>query len=156
MYLEDGLSTPQIGRLVGLTAGAVASILTRRGVKLRSSKEGLALRYPGGRFGKKASNWKGGRRVANKAGYIYIYKPDHLHATKEGYVMEHRLVMEEHLGCILSLQEYVHHKNGQKDDNRLENLELMASKREHSRKHFDAVKEVARLKQILDKHGIKY
>ena len=80
------------------------------------------------RTGKTA--FKGRRLTIN--GYIAIFQPDHPNAPKSGYIMEHRLVMEGHLGRLLSREEVVHHLNGQKADNRLENLALLP-KREHDR-----------------------
>ena len=45
-------------------------------------------------------NWKGGRKIDSN-GYVLIWKPDHPFADVKGYVLEHRLVVEEHLKCIL-------------------------------------------------------
>ena len=67
--------------------------------------------------------WKGGRRK-NKQGYILIRLPDHANALRNGYVQEHTLIMCRHLERPLEKNELVHHKNGIKDDNRIENLEL--------------------------------
>ncbi len=67
----------------------------------------------------------------NGHGYILLYRPEHPMATKHGYVMEHRLVMAEVLGRNLLPSEAAHHKNGIKDDNRPENLEVMPA-RDHN------------------------
>ena len=67
-------------------------------------------------------NYKGG---TTKDGYIHIWKPKHPFAPKGGYIPEHRLVMEKYLGRYLKPNEKIHHKNGIKIDNRIENLELV-------------------------------
>lgn len=77
-----------------------------------------------GKFREKAPNWKGGK-LRTPEGYIYIYEPEHPYCNKEKYVMEHRLVMEEHLGRYLKSYEIIHHRNGIKDDNRIKNLEII-------------------------------
>jgi len=61
-------------------------------------------------------HWRGGRHKSTD-GYIYINISD-----KGRRRMEHRLIMEKHLGRKLSKKEEIHHINGIRDDNRLENL----------------------------------
>ena len=63
--------------------------------------------------------------VLDRSGYVRIFEPDHPKATGGGWIYEHRLVMETFLGRTLERHEHVHHINGKKDDNRLENLVAM-------------------------------
>ncbi len=72
-------------------------------------------------------SWRGGRK-GQTSGYIYLllaagdWRVPMAGANR--YVLEHRAVMAESLGRCLEPQEYVHHVNGRRDDNRLANLEL--------------------------------
>jgi len=107
-----------------------------------ATKEKQRTLMAGRNAGTKNPNWKGGRRLRNEYVVLWV-SPDSIYlpmANKEGngrrahFVAEHRLVMAEHLGRCLETWEIVHHKNGIKDDNRIENLEL-TTRAIHSKAH---------------------
>ena len=62
--------------------------------------------------------------LVQKYRYKYIYMPEHPFSGKDGKVAEHRLVMEKHLGRYLFNNEEIDHINGDKQDNRIQNLRL--------------------------------
>ena len=88
-----------------------------------------------GRTGEQNPAWKGGRKV-RADGYVLIYAPDHPHAISDRdgrntYVLEHRLVMEQHLGRYLTEDEVVHHIDKNPSNNAIENLQLFSSHSKH-------------------------
>ena len=84
-----------------------------------------------GRNGKKNPNYKFGRWI-RKDGYVLILLRGNKKQSK--YILEHRLVMQKFLGRKLKRNEIVHHKNGNRSDNRIENLELLSNS-EHTSLH---------------------
>ncbi len=80
------------------------------------------------REGRHKKNWKGSRKT--NTGYIIIYLPPndffYQMTDKTHRVFEHRLVMAKHLGRNLHTWEIVHHINHIRDDNRIENLEIVS------------------------------
>lgn len=84
--------------------------------------------------GKNNRAWNGGR-FKNRAGYVFVYSPNHPRAkANRRYVFEHILIIEEKLGRYLKKNEVVHHINGIKDDNRIENL-IILLKNKHRALH---------------------
>lgn len=86
------------------------------------------------RVGPLAPGWKGGR--ARNGRYFLLLKPDHPCANGRGYILEHRFIMEQHLGRHLFPDEVVHHLNNNPSDNRLENLKLLRDDSEHGKMHY--------------------
>lgn len=65
------------------------------------------------------------RKEIKKGDYLYALVPDHPNATKNGYVLMHRVIMENHLGRLLGKDKVVHHKDHNKFNNSVDNLEVM-------------------------------
>lgn len=78
-------------------------------------------------------------RFIDKAGYVNvrISRKDKFYcmAAKSGTILEHRLIMARHLDRLLTSKEIVHHKNGIKTDNRIDNLEITCGLGQHSKNH---------------------
>lgn len=83
-----------------------------------------------GRFNPRYGKGKGNLQ----RGYKYIIDWNHPHGGQEHKVREHRVIMEKILNRYLNFDEIVHHLNGNKLDNRIENLVIM-SRAEHTKLH---------------------
>lgn len=94
----------------------------------------------------KHANWKGGR-IKDHRGYILQILDYHPHFTQVGYVFEHRLVIEKEIGRYLQSEEVVHHINGVRDDNRIENLICFVNNSVHKRFHKDS--KLVKLNEII-------
>lgn len=104
-----------------------------RRLGLKKDKDATFIHKSESRLGAKSSSWKGGRKI-NKKGHVLVLDKYNPQAERNGYILEHRKVMSEHIGRPLNDGEVVHHINGDKTDNRIENLQLM-ERGEHTRLH---------------------
>lgn len=117
----QGMSQEEVGSIVGISQPVVSRVLVSANVTMR----GL---HPSG---DKHGNWVGG--VTERAdGYLMerVTTDDSFACmrTGSGYVLQHRLVVARSLGRPLKTSETVHHINGDRKDNRIENLQIRHGK----------------------------
>ena len=116
-----GESQTAIGRKFGASQATVSAALRRQGIEVERR------RCPREKHG----SWKGGRTQRHD-GYVAVLidhgDPMAAMRNSTGYALEHRLVMARSLGRVLERHETVHHINGDRQDNRIENLELWHSR----------------------------
>lgn len=122
-FYQDGASLQETARQFQTSYRKVHDLFLEKGIEQRKSGHSA--------HGPNAANWKGGR-IRNTKGYVEIRlgndDPFYGMTTQDGYILEHRLVMARSVGRLLDQDETVHHINGDRQDNRIENLQLCQGK----------------------------
>ncbi len=145
---QSGSSLKDIGRKFNCSPFLIKERLIRQNIPIRGIKEAIKLCAL---QGKHISNWKGGRKKKN--GYLYIMKKEYPRSDRQGYVAEHILVWEKAHNRTLPNGYIIHHLNGIRDDNRIENLIALTSKQHHKlripyqKRIRELEKEIAKFKQ---------
>lgn len=162
-YNNEKLSMRQLSIRTGIGYWSLRKRFNDAGYKFRNRTTAYELARQQGRIGgsnrglfrENSTNWKGGR-IVDKYGYAHLKMSEHPRATTNGYVREHLVVWETHTGKSVPNGWHIHHINGNKSDNRIENLLALPS-REHgliipylSKKIKELELEIEKLKRELN------
>ena len=113
-----GMRAKVISQIIGRHYKGVWQLMKRLGIKGQGRWVFPSL--------DKNPSWRGGRYVDDE-GYVHVRCPSHPYTHGKGYVLEHRLVMEKQIGRYLLRSEVVHHKDKNRSNNAIENLQLFDS-----------------------------
>lgn len=126
-------------------------------MRYKASKKKIGENNPNfGKIKETNSNWRGGK--LDRSGYISIYCPEHPF-NRNGYVAEHRLVVEKKIGRYLTEKEVVHHIDFNKKNNHIDNLMLFTSSGEHMNFHIKLKKfkyMTMPMKRLVEKRWEKF
>ena len=164
LYIDENKPMHKIAKELNMSIGKVYNMLKKYNIPTRNQKEtftmkghkltveqcrAISKRQKGKKLSEETKRKIGEARkidgIEHKKkradGYVSVYYPNHPCSNKEGYIMEHVLIMEKLIKRHLFINECVHHKNEIKDDNRVENLALMTRNEHasyHSKKRWEA------------------
>ena len=124
-YWNNKKSIHQIAKEVRCSESTIWNYLIKFNIQIRTISEAQR--------GKKPNNFKG--RIKDSNGYILIYIYNHPFKNIHNQIFEHRLVVEKEIGRYLDPKWVVHHIDGIRDNNRLENLMCFVSRSAHRRIH---------------------
>jgi len=133
LYIEDKLTSREIGCRYNVGWKTICNRLTEYNIPIRNRVEAAKgwNRHP-----RKGFTIENGYRLI----WVEPTSPYRSMIERKSYIREHRLIMAKHLGRCLHKWEQVHHKNGNKLDNQIENLELTmlgAHIRQHNKGYRD-------------------
>jgi len=121
MIEVDHLQQWKVAKVIGVHLGTIEKTCKHMNLKTQRT---------GPRNGPGHPKWRGGRTKSK--GYWHVYVPDHPYPNRGAhYVLEHRLLMEQKLGRYLLPSEVVHHIDGNRENNSLENLIVFQTNAQH-------------------------
>lgn len=158
-YWKEELSMRAIAKICGMNYGKIRCLMwklgipTRTRIEARNTERCLKLsselmsgeknpQY--GLRGERSPTWKGGRKI-DKNGYVYLKKPFHSKASKDGYVAEHIFIWMNYYQKNIPLSHMIHHEDKNRQNNQIENLTLV-NHREHTNIHKKPVSKETREK----------
>lgn len=124
-YVENNRSQTSISQELNCSITLVREMLIKHGIEIDKEKNHHFISSANNKF----KNY-----ITNDRGYILVYLPNHPKSGSRGYVRLHIILAEYYFNTTVKEGEVVHHKNGNRQDNRKENLEIM-TKEEHDRLH---------------------
>ena len=163
-YVQTNKSVLQVAKELGVNHKTVRRYLKKYGFEIKPLSQVMTgrkltpehrakviktLSSSGDQTGYRNHRWKGGK-ITTSSGYTWIKNLDHPYKNSQGYVPEHRLVMEKKIGRYLEPYEHVHHLNENKTDNRIENLRIV-SPQEHATIHWKNPEARKRVSQRVSK-----
>ena len=125
LYLVKNMTYKEVAEEIGFSVKVIQNRMKKYDITPRKA-------IKRNQFKSNNHAWKGGRTINKTTGYVYIKNRNHIRSNSKKYVFEHILVMEKkikrhlkHYSFNNSKNEVVHHKDGNKENNIISNLQLM-------------------------------